>query len=354
MLLITLLFAVSGIYENDSKFLPVPGIEPYLHYSAEHDRLFFLQRDEADENTLQLKAVDSDGEIHFIGSINYDGSRSLHNYHISIGNSKALIKRESQMRPGQNRFKFVSINNHAEENYREFHAPYITDGLYHLVNDSTVYVKERRDTLYMSKILHLKDDFETISKNTQLFSYNYFPQWKNTKENHLLKNKMKAVSDSEGNTCSIFMYSSWLLCSTLSGEELFASDLPDQVNFPDIPPFKRGDALFRSGPDAEEHRVQSVDIAMDSNHIYLLVFGRDLNRRTLMRAAFSGQRFDLDEFTTTTDRVYLYYKHSGEFLREITLPGKSRAITADPHHLIVVEEGDDPGIRWIPKTEYTL
>ncbi|CAN5702125.1 hypothetical protein BH23THE1_BH23THE1_30700 [soil metagenome] len=354
MLFFVFLIHLISFQINDTLFVLVKGIEPYIHYSLEHDKLIFVQQDDHHNDILQLNSINKEGQIYNLGLINNDSNLNLHSYHISIGDSKALIKRESQMRPENNRLELIPLLKDQIGEKKDIQASYISDGLYHLINDSTMYVINRRDSLNMSQILHVEDEFQTVIKISSLFSFEDYPQWNNTIENHLLKYRMKAVSDRQGNTCSIFLYSSWLLCSTFDGVEMFAVNQPDEVNFPDIPPFMRGGSEFRSGPDAENHRVQSVDIAMDDNIIYILVFGQDIKRRALLSAVFSGQKVDLDEITTTTERVYLYDKFTGSFLREITLPNKSRAITVNENHLIVVESGERPGIRWIPKSEYGL
>lgn len=351
-LFISVLFFAST---DSVKFKHVEGIQPYIFYSENHDQLFFVKKE---ENISYLKSINEHNRINSYAMIrdhNEDGDVSLHNYHISIAKKKAMVKKESESRPENNKLKFIPIAD--EENSEKYivQAPFVRSGLYHLVNDSLLFTIERADTLYMGKNILFEVGSYKVKKELDLFPYSEFPAWANTKENDLLKFKMKAVSDREGTTCAIFLYSSWLLCSSAGNEELFATDQPDQINFPDVESKEYRGTEFKAAPNASDYRVQSIDIAMDDEHIYLLVFGKKINNRSILRAAFSSRRsMDMDKLTTTSDRLYLYDKINGKFLRELTLPYKSRAVTVNDSYIIVVEEGSKNGIRWIPKSVYGL
>ncbi len=355
--LLVLFTSLSGLQPSDStRFLHVNGIDPYIHYSENHDRVFFVQRE---GKNSYLKSVDQNSQLqtHGIVRTQDEDDISLHNFHISIGETKALIKAESAFRPEYNKLVFISLEDNYNHNKSEsvFQAPFIRNGLYHLINDSLLYTIQRSDSLYMSRTMLIDRDLNQIIESYPSFSYSENPSWANTLENQLLKYKMKSVSDSDGNTCAVFKFSSWLLCSRKDGKELFATDLPDQVQFPDVEPTKIRGTYFQTSPSPSDHRVQSIDIAMDDTIIYVLVFGKDIDNRSLiLNALRTRQPADKEKITTTSERVYLYEKETGSFLKEITLPNPVRALTVDDNYLIVVEDDEEKGIRWYPKSNWEL
>jgi len=345
----------SSLQPSDStKFLHVNEIEPYIHYSYHHDRVFFVQ---GERNNSYLKSLDQHSQIqtHGIVRTHDEDNISLHNFHISIGETKAVIKAESAFRPEDNKLLFIPLEGHENQDQSVFQAPFIRNGLYHLINDSLLYSIQRADSLYMSKTLLFDRDLNQMIESYPSFSYSEFPSWANTLENQLLKYKMKAVSDPDGNTCAVFRFSSWLLCSRKDGKELFATDQPDQVQFPDVEPTKFRGTDFQTSPNPSDHRVQSIDLAMDDTFIYVLVFGKDIDNRSLiLNALRTRQPADKEKITTTSERVYLYEKETGSFLKEITLPNPVRALTVDENYLIVVENNEEKGIRWYPKSDWEL
>lgn len=358
LILLYLFNTFSGFQLSDStRFFHVEGIEPYVHYSEYHDRIFFVQRK---GNHSYLKSTDKESRVQSHGIVRTHGQNdiSLNNYHISIGETQALIKAESALRPESNKLVFISLEDFYDQNdhnERFFQAPFIRNGLYHLVNDSLLYTIQRADSIYMSRTMLFEGDLSQMIESYPSFSHNENPAWANSVENQLLKYKMKAVSDSDGNTCAVFRFSSWLLCSRKDGQELFATDQPDQVQFPNVEPTRIRGTNFQTSPTSSEHRVQSIDIAMDDVFVYLLVFGKDIDTKSLILNAFrSRQQVDSEKITSISERVYLFEKETGRFLKEITLPNLASAITVDGNHLIVVEDNEEKGIRWYPKSDWDL
>lgn len=356
--LLYLLNSFSGFQISDStRFFHVKGIEPYIHYSVYHDRIFFVQRN-GDISYLKSTDIESQVVSHGIVRTHDQDDLSLNNFNISIGETRALIKAESAFRPELNKLVFISLEdfyNQNENNERIFQAPYIRNGLYHLVNDSLLYTIQSADSLFMSTSMLFDSDFSQMIERYSSFSHKEYPAWANTVENQLLKYKMNAVSDSDGNTCVVFRFSSWLLCSRKDGQEMFATDQPDQIQFPNVEPTRIRGTYFQTSHNPSSHRVQNIDIAMDDVFIYVLVFGKDLdNRALLLEAIRSRQQVDSEKITSISESVYLYEKETGRFIKEITLPNPARAITVDDTYLIVVEDNEGKGIRWYAKSEWGL
>lgn len=353
--LVLFLFGISFDKPVDEKFMSIDQPEPFLHYSAHHNTLFFAKEK---EKTSFLKAYDiSDDITKDIGVLREDTEQNFHDYHISIGLDKALVKKESTSRPKNNKLVFLPLSNR-KETPDTVKSDFADRGLYHMVNDSTLYVKRRRGGVFddhMGAVVGWDQDaLKSTDEKYPLFSYEDDPLWEEVVSAQMYK--MKAVSDDNGITCSIFKYSSWLLCSDADGTELFATHEPEQSHFPELDYRVQNDTRLYTFPDPYDNTVQNFDIAMDERHVYILTFGENISRRTVMRLAISrlsgGEpHLSLHDYATTSQKVFIYRKSDGKFLKEVELPNESRALTVSEDHLIVTETDEKQGIRWIPKSD---
>lgn len=357
MILSSIIFFVLAIsLPNDNAFISVENPKPFLHYSTAHEQLFLAHKD---ENVTYLKQLNADRkELHRIGII-HDTDRPLHDFDISISNNYAMVKRESASHPGLSKLKFLSLQkDHTEKTPPDtVQDDTIRRGLYHLVNDSTLYVIRRTGGRYENNMSALYPlDAETGLPRDDahpLFSFEDNPYWENIIPQD--KYRMKAVSNEAGTTCSIFMFASWLLCSKSDGSELFATFEPDQRHFPELEYRVENGVRLYTFPSPPDDTVQNIDLAVDSRHVYVLASGEEITRFELRRAGLSamasGQSISALEYATVSDRIDVYRKSDGEYLGRFTLPNQARALTVSEEHLIVLEDDDEEGIGWIPKSE---
>jgi len=110
-----------------------------------------------------------------------------------------------------------------------------------------------------------------------------------------------------------FRYSSLLLKIDRDGI-VFETLGPENYTFPEITPRDGG---VYSLPPLDEYPVGALDIDVDENHVYVLYSGKKMDGGFLSR--FRSPESAVEKITHS-DRVFIYNRVTGDFVREITLP----------------------------------
>lgn len=136
-----------------------------------------------------------------------------------------------------------------------------------------------------------------------------------------------------------FNYSSYLVHVDHSGIRNI-TDRPAEIPFPEYG-FRTGGGF--EAPNSAEFPECTMGIATDKDYVYVLHHGEtfDIGPVRQLVAMARGRIAAKIEEWELTDRIFIYEKNTGRFVRAIRLPVKARKIRATDHFLYVltIEEG---------------
>jgi hypothetical protein len=93
-------------------------------------------------------------------------------------------------------------------------------------------------------------------------------------------------------------------------------------------------------PDAGEHPQQTLSIAADAEHVYVLHNGEKVGFWKTMWATVTSDFSDIDEQVNASQRMRVYDAQSGVFIEEWNLPVRSRLVAVHSGHMYLTTQVD--------------
>ncbi len=109
-----------------------------------------------------------------------------------------------------------------------------------------------------------------------------------------------------------FEFSSLLVAIDEEGVK-YISDGPDQIPIPS--PYENGINVL---PDVAEDFAGARDISVDDKYVYVVFSGKKVSQQQLK--SYASKIDELLEVIEHAERLWIFDKHTGEFIREVKLP----------------------------------
>ena len=178
----------------------------------------------------------------------------------------------------------------------------------------------------------------TITEPINTIRYDEFPEYNPVQKNPLSK-QGPTIARNEA-IYQGYRYSSLILKMDGSGSISYTTGKEQEIGFPE---YTSDDGVIEA-PDHAEFPQATLSMAVNDEYIFVLHSGRIFDEGWLRSVAhqITGRWEELNIEYDHSDRLLLYNKHSGEFIREVKLPEPAYKIQATNNSFYIYTYLDEP------------